>query len=41
LISTPQNPFIDPQGYLNEMDNYYKIFQARMEEQQKAAQAAK
>ena len=41
LISTPQNPFIDPQGYLNEMDNYYKIFQSRMEEQRKAAPAAK
>ncbi len=41
LISTPQNPFIDPQGYLNEQDNYYKIFQSRMEEQRKAALAAK
>jgi hypothetical protein len=41
LIGTPQNPFIDHQGYLNEMDNYYKIFQSRMEEQRKAAQAAK
>ena len=40
LISTPQNPFIDPQGYLNELDNYYKIFQSRMEEQRKAALAA-
>jgi metallo-beta-lactamase class B len=41
LISTPQNPFIDPQGYLNETDNYYKIFQSRMEDQRKAALAAK
>ena len=41
LISTPQNPFIDPQGYQNETGNYYKIFQSRMEEQRKAALAGK
>lgn len=37
LIATPRNPFIDPQGYLNEIGNYERVFSARLVEQKKAA----